>query len=63
MGSPSGQTGTAIEPRQLESSDPNQIPARGEKKVFQLLLQSLVAIEGIFNDSSYAACGESSPLS
>lgn len=62
MGSPSGLTGTVIKVKQPESSNPNQIPARGETKVFWLLLQSLVAVGGIFNGSSYAACGESSPL-
>lgn len=30
--SPSGWTGTGIEPRQLESRDPNHIPERGETK-------------------------------
>lgn len=59
---PSGWTGTVTEPRQLESRDPNHIPGRGEAKVFPLLLQSLVTVEDVFNDSSYAACRESSSL-
>lgn len=62
MRSPSGWTRTAIELRQPEISDPNQIPARGETKVFWLLLQSLVTIKGTFDISSYAVCGQSSPL-
>lgn len=55
-------TGTVIEPRQLESRDPHHIPARGETKLFPLLLQSLVAVEDVLNDSSCAACGESSSV-
>lgn len=55
-------TGTVTEPRKLKSGDPNHIPARGETKVFPLLLQSLVAVEDVLSDSSYASCGESSSL-
>lgn len=60
--SPLGWTGTVAEPRQLESRDPNHIPVRGETKVFPLLLEPLVTVEDVLNDSSYAACGESSSL-
>lgn len=47
-GSPSGRTGAAIEPRQLESCDPTQIPAREKTKVSQLPLPSLDTVWGIF---------------
>lgn len=62
MGTPLGWKGTVIDLRQMESSNPNQIPARGETKVFWLLRQSLVATGDMFNSSSYAACREPSPL-
>lgn len=53
----------AIEPRLLESCDPKQIPAREKTKVSQLPLHSLDTVWGIFNHSSYAACGEASTFS